>query len=120
MASVSTDTPTGSSSSPNKGDDIFSGFLSASAVSGSSATTGQASIPSEPPKNDTVGNSADSKRSAEENSFFNQPAASAQEKKQLTKDSILALYSSVPASGTTPAQAPASQPFGGAFCCSTN
>lgn len=57
--------------------------------------------------------SADSKRSAEENSFFNQPAATAQEKKQLTKDSILALYSSVPASGTPPAQVSAPQSFGG-------
>lgn len=102
------DTPTGSSSSPNKGDDIFSGFLSAPPVPGLSNSGVQ---PTEPSKSETVG-SADSKRSAEENSFFNQPATSAQEKKQLTKDSILALYSSAPASGTPPAQVSAPQSFG--------
>ncbi|XP_034243246.1 stromal membrane-associated protein 1 isoform X2 [Thrips palmi] len=102
------DTPTGSSSPPNKGDDIFSGFLSAPPAAGHANNGVQTT---ETPKAETVG-TVDSKRSAEENSFFNQPAATAQEKKQLTKDSILALYSSVPASGTPPAQVPAPQSFG--------
>ncbi|XP_026281102.1 stromal membrane-associated protein 1 [Frankliniella occidentalis] len=105
------DTPTGSSSSPSKGDDIFSGFLSAPPVAGSSAALSTTQAP-EPLQNETAANLADSKRSAEENSFFNQPAATAQEKKQLTKDSILALYSSVPTSATPPAQAQAPQQFG--------
>jgi stromal membrane-associated protein len=43
-------------------------------------------------------------RSAEEESFFNQPAPSSQEKRQLTKDSIMALYSA------TPSQAQAGNP----------
>ena len=106
------DTPTGSSSSPSKGDDIFSGFLSASSAPASTTTTNPTPVPTEPSKNDTGVSVADSKRSAEENSFFNQPAATAAEKKQLTKDSILALYSSVPSSATPPAQTQAPQSFG--------
>lgn len=103
------DTPTGSSSSPGKGDDIFSGFLSAPPSTGPSPNS---TLNSDSSKTENSSTSADSKRSAEENNFFNQPAASAQEKKQLTKDSILALYSSVPSSTAPPAQAPAAQAFG--------
>ncbi|KAK3930186.1 Stromal membrane-associated protein 1, partial [Frankliniella fusca] len=105
------DTPTGSSSSPSKGDDIFSGFLSAPPAVGSTSA-GATTQTADPSKSEMAGNASDNKRSAEENSFFNQPAATAQEKKQLTKDSILALYSSVPSSATPPAQSQAPQQFG--------
>lgn len=101
------DTPTGSSSSPSKGDDIFSGFLSAPPAP-ASVPTANTSQPAEPVQSENAVASGDSKRSAEENSFFNQPAA---EKKPLTKDSILALYSSVPASGTAPSQTQAPPSF---------
>ncbi|XP_063218040.1 stromal membrane-associated protein 1 isoform X2 [Bacillus rossius redtenbacheri] len=70
----------GAATSP--GDDIFSGFLSAPPVPASAD-------PVSPARGEEPGKG----RSAEEESFFNQPAPSAQERRQLTKDSILALYS---------------------------
>ncbi|KAJ9582644.1 hypothetical protein L9F63_023022, partial [Diploptera punctata] len=77
-------TATSTTGTSGNGDDIFTSFLSAQNAPASSPT---------PEKKET-----DSKgRSAEEESFFNQPAPSSQEKQQLTKDSILALYSSAPA-----------------------
>lgn len=114
MISSLVDTPTGNSSSPNKSDDIFSGFLSAPPAAAPPSTS---SHPTESAKVEGAVGSGDSKRSAEENSFFNQPASSAQEKKQLTKDSILALYSSAPSSGTGSTQPPTSQAFGGRANC---
>ncbi|XP_067005779.1 stromal membrane-associated protein 1 isoform X1 [Anabrus simplex] len=83
------DTPVGNPSSlsgaavPNNGEDIFTSFLSAPPSS--------APVAAEPSEGD-----AGKGRTAEEESFFNQPAPSSQEKRQLTKDSILALYSTGP------------------------
>ncbi|XP_021915773.1 stromal membrane-associated protein 1 isoform X2 [Zootermopsis nevadensis] len=87
------DTPIGTLSSTSGtgtsgGDDIFSNFLSAPAAAPSALSTSPA-----PNKADADSNKG---RSAEEESFFNQPAPSSQERRQLTKDSILALYSTVP------------------------
>jgi hypothetical protein len=87
------DTPVGTSlsaggGSTSGGDDIFSSFLSASTAASSTVSSSPSSE-----KKDTDGTKG---RSAEEESFFNQPAPSSQEKRQLTKDSILALYSAAP------------------------
>jgi stromal membrane-associated protein len=95
------DTPVGtlssSGTSSSGGDDIFSSFLSAPPAAPSAVSTSPS-----PNKSDTDSNKG---RSAEEESFFNQPAPISQEKQQLTKDSILALYSTAPsqAQGGNPA-----------------
>lgn len=81
----SIDTPSGQSSANGSasGDDIFSSFLSA---------------PPAPPStslNSAANGAAEATASAEkteEESFFNQPAPTPQEKSKMTKDSILALY----------------------------
>ncbi|XP_058792931.1 stromal membrane-associated protein 1-like isoform X2 [Phymastichus coffea] len=80
----------GSTNGSSSGDDMFTSFLSAPPAAGAPVTNGS---PAET-------NSTNSK--SEEESFFNQPAPTPQEKSKMTKDSILALY------GTQP-----SQPFGG-------
>jgi stromal membrane-associated protein len=87
------DTPVGTSSSAGGagttgGDDIFSSFLSAPPAASSAVSTSPS-----PDKKDADNAKG---RSAEEESFFNQPAPSNQEKRQLTKDSIMALYSAAP------------------------
>jgi hypothetical protein len=87
------DTPVGASqsargASASGGDDIFSSFLSASPAT--SSAVGSA------PSSEKKDIESSKGRSAEEESFFNQPAPSNQEKRQLTKDSILALYSAAP------------------------
>ncbi|KAK6622333.1 hypothetical protein RUM44_002144 [Polyplax serrata] len=74
----------------NTADDVFSNFLSAPPASSSPRHDMSQSSPSKP--EETTDN-ASTKRTAEEESFFNQPTPSA-EKKQLSKDSILALYGS--------------------------
>ncbi|KAG8226937.1 hypothetical protein J437_LFUL004655, partial [Ladona fulva] len=93
---------TSGGSSGGTGDDIFSSFLSgptpAPAATSASTSTGK-----------TENSSGEAgKRTAEEESFFNQASAgkSQGEKKQLTKDSIMALYSqgsSVPSASPAPA-----------------
>lgn len=69
-------------STNGSGDDIFSSFLSAAPTS-SPATTSPANGTTDAP---TAASKAD------EESFFNQPAPTTQEKSKMTKDSILALY----------------------------
>lgn len=96
------DTPVGTSSaasgaSTSGGDDIFSSFLSAPPAAPSAVN---ASPSPDRRDNDNKG------RSAEEESFFNQPAPSNQEKRQLTKDSILALYSAMPSQAQAGNSAP--------------
>ncbi|XP_053979151.1 stromal membrane-associated protein 1 [Hylaeus volcanicus] len=77
------DAPTANQSNVNgSGDDVFSSFLSAppaSVVSSSSTSS-------------TTTSTAASIGKSEEESFFDQPAPSPQEKSKMTKDSILALY----------------------------
>lgn len=93
---LSLDSPTSTPSTApiakaNNADDVFSNFLSAPPASASPRhDTNQSQSPS---KQDESNDSAANRRSAEEESFFNQPAPAA-EKKQLSKDSILALYGS--------------------------
>ncbi|XP_053593521.1 stromal membrane-associated protein 1 isoform X1 [Microplitis demolitor] len=70
--------------SNNSGDDIFSSFLSATPVTSSLKTD---SIDN---AENTLSNNEASK--ADEESFFNQPAPTQEEKSKMTKDSILALY----------------------------
>ncbi|PNF34486.1 Stromal membrane-associated protein 2 [Cryptotermes secundus] len=87
------DTPVGTTLSAagantSGGDDIFSSFLSALPAASSTVSTS--------PSSDKKDADSSKGRSAEEESFFNQPAPSNQEKRQLTKDSILALYSAAP------------------------
>ncbi|XP_049789078.1 stromal membrane-associated protein 1 isoform X1 [Schistocerca nitens] len=88
------DTPVGGAPPGSTAEDAFTGFLSAPApptttvASSSSVDNSDASKP--------AGSRQEGGRSAEEESFFNQPAAGTQEKRQLTKDSILALYGTVP------------------------
>ena len=78
------DAPAASQSNVNgSGDDIFSSFLSAAPASVSSTSSSTSSITTD--SSTTVGKS-------EEESFFDQPAPSPQEKSKMTKDSILALY----------------------------
>ncbi|KAK7865378.1 hypothetical protein R5R35_001866 [Gryllus longicercus] len=79
-----------SAGTSSNGEDIFTNFLSAPPATGTTSVS----------TSDTVTESESNKsqgRTAEEESFFNQPAPSSQEKRQLTKDSILALYSTGPA-----------------------
>nr|CAD7404347.1 unnamed protein product [Timema poppensis] len=85
----STATPVSSSVSAGGGDDIFSSFLSAPPATEPVSPAGNTK-PVEKPEEPVKG------RSAEEESFFNQPAPSSAEKRQLTKDSILALYATQP------------------------
>lgn len=66
----------------NSGDDIFTSFLSAPPA----AEAPPASVAS------VAEDGGLGKRSAEEDSFFNQPSANSLDKKPLTKDSIMALY----------------------------
>ncbi|KAJ8673374.1 hypothetical protein QAD02_004636 [Eretmocerus hayati] len=81
-----------SANGSSSGDDIFSSFLSAApAPSNSSVTNGTT----------TESSSSSDLAKSEEESFFNQPAPTPQEKSKMTKDSILALYATQP-----------SQPFG--------
>ncbi|XP_069678454.1 stromal membrane-associated protein 1-like isoform X2 [Periplaneta americana] len=86
------DTPVSSSTAAGTGasggEDFFGNFLSAPAAAPPAANTSPS-----PDKKETDTSKG---RSAEEESFFNQPAPSNQEKRQLTKDSILALYSAAP------------------------
>ena len=65
------------------GDDIFSSFLSAAPASVSSTSS---SI------SNTTTNASTTVSKSEEESFFDQPAPSPQEKNKMSKDSILALY----------------------------
>lgn len=65
------------------GDDIFSSFLSALPASVSSTSS---SI------SNTTTNAPTTVSKSEEESFFDQPAPSPQEKNKMSKDSILALY----------------------------
>lgn len=65
------------------GDDIFSSFLSAPPASATS--TGNST-------STTTVNASTIASKSEEESFFDQPAPSPQEKSKMTKDSILALY----------------------------
>nr|CAD7400911.1 unnamed protein product [Timema cristinae] len=85
----STATPVSSSVSAGGGDDIFSSFLSAPPAS-EAVSPAVNTKPVEKTEEPVKG------RSAEEESFFNQPAPSSAEKRQLTKDSILALYATQP------------------------
>nr|CAD7456288.1 unnamed protein product [Timema tahoe] len=85
----STATPVSSSVSTGGGDDIFSSFLSAPPATEAVSPAGNTK-PVEKTEEPIKG------RSAEEESFFNQPAPSSAEKRQLTKDSILALYATQP------------------------
>ncbi|PSN36368.1 Stromal membrane-associated protein 2 [Blattella germanica] len=78
----------GNTGASGGGDDIFSSFLSAPPAPPSSVNTSPT-----PEKKESDSSKG---RTAEEESFFNQPAPSSQEKRQLTKDSILALYSAAP------------------------
>ncbi|KAK0179252.1 hypothetical protein PV327_008058 [Microctonus hyperodae] len=66
-------------------DDIFSSFLSATPVSLMSVSTAIVNETTDNP-NPVVASKAD------EDSFFNQPTPTPQEKSKMTKDSILALY----------------------------
>ncbi|XP_044581951.1 stromal membrane-associated protein 1 isoform X2 [Cotesia glomerata] len=76
-----------STNSNNSGDDIFSSFLSATpATPATSSLTSESVVNAE----STLSNTEASK--ADEESFFNQPAPSQEEKSKMTKDSILALY----------------------------
>ncbi|KAL0277735.1 UNVERIFIED_CONTAM: hypothetical protein PYX00_004920 [Menopon gallinae] len=75
----------------NNSDDVFSNFLSAPTTTSSSPRHDANS--SQTPSKTEDGDSTSKRRSAEEESFFNQPTPST-EKKQLSKDSILALYGS--------------------------
>lgn len=79
------DAPAANQSNVNgSGDDIFSSFLSAppaSVASTSSSSTSNATT-----------NTSTTVSKSEEESFFDQPTPSPQEKSKMTKDSILALY----------------------------
>lgn len=78
------DTPTGNQSNVNgAGDDIFSSFLSAPPASVSSTSNSTSS---------TTTSTLTTVSKSEEESFFDQPAPSPQEKNKMSKDSILALY----------------------------
>ncbi|XP_076628413.1 stromal membrane-associated protein 1 [Colletes latitarsis] len=78
------DAPTANQSNINgSGDDIFSSFLSASPVLVGSTSSCTSS---------TTTNTSTSSGKSEEESFFDQPAPSPQEKSKMSKDSILALY----------------------------
>jgi stromal membrane-associated protein len=83
------DAPTNSTNNTNgsnSGDDIFSSFLSATPAMASSSVTSTAT-------NGISESSLSAAASkADEESFFNQPAPTTQEKSKMTKDSILALY----------------------------
>ncbi|XP_022196124.1 stromal membrane-associated protein 1 [Nilaparvata lugens] len=94
--------PVSCSSGVSSSDDMFTSFLSAPAPSAASFTS-LASATANSIMNSPA-TAAATKRTPEEDSFFNQPVA--QEKKQLTTDSILALYAKTPQ--------PAGQPLGGA------
>lgn len=75
-------------SSNGNGDDVFSSFLSAPVAQPSAAQVAPTAAVA--PAADPL----DSKgRTAEEQSFFNQSAPNSEPKKPLSKDSILALYS---------------------------
>lgn len=86
-----------STNGSSSGDDIFTSFLSAPPASSAPVSNGTSTE-----SNSTNASAAAGK--SEEESFFNQPAPTPQEKSKMTKDSILALY------GTQP-----SQPFGGRY-----
>lgn len=79
-----TDAPATNQTNVNgAGDDIFSSFLSAppaSVASTCSSTSG------------TTTNTSTTVNKSEDESFFDQPAPSIQEKNKMSKDSILALY----------------------------
>ncbi|XP_043529664.1 stromal membrane-associated protein 1 isoform X1 [Frieseomelitta varia] len=78
------DAPTTNQTNVNgAGDDIFSSFLSAPPASVSSTSS---SI------SNTTTNASTTVSKSEEESFFDQPAPSPQEKNKMSKDSILALY----------------------------
>ncbi|XP_076287838.1 stromal membrane-associated protein 1 [Lasioglossum baleicum] len=78
------DAPAANQSNVNgTGDDIFSSFLSASPASVASTSSSTS--------NSTTSTSITASKSEEE-SFFDQPAPSPQEKSKMSKDSILALY----------------------------
>ncbi|XP_031848572.1 stromal membrane-associated protein 1 [Nomia melanderi] len=66
------------------GDDIFSSFLSAPPASVASTTSSSTS--------NTTTNTSTTVSKSEEESFFDQPSPSPQEKSKMSKDSILALY----------------------------
>ncbi|XP_063975325.1 stromal membrane-associated protein 1 isoform X2 [Diachasmimorpha longicaudata] len=66
------------------GDDVFSSFLSAAPTA--------SPAPKQASTNGTIETSTTTASKADEDSFFNQPAPTTQEKSKMTKDSILALY----------------------------
>ncbi|XP_015590553.1 stromal membrane-associated protein 1 isoform X2 [Cephus cinctus] len=72
-----------SANTSGSSDDIFSSFLSAPPASASPAANGAAN---------GITNTTSMAGKTEEESFFNQPAPTPQEKSKMTKDSILALY----------------------------
>ncbi|XP_015123320.1 stromal membrane-associated protein 1 isoform X4 [Diachasma alloeum] len=73
-----------STNGSGSGDDIFSSFLSAVPTASPSPTSAS--------NNGTTETATTTASKADEESFFNQPAPSTQEKSKMTKDSILALY----------------------------
>lgn len=91
-----TDSPTSATSTTttnntNNVDDVFSNFLSAPPANASPRhDANQSQSPSKP---EEAIDASSNRRSAEEESFFNQPVPGT-EKKQLSKDSIMALYGS--------------------------